>query len=749
MNFFGHGINRYFFKILFSFVLIILMPVGILGMVWYQMTGRQEKEYRTEHEIERMHSVLDEIERRIGAVESDVAVFIYGNEFRGYGSRVSSWEIGNALHNGVSALIQKNSVLASIYIYDTEQNKIYNSASRTYPVEEFYDTEWMALVEDRVHMQRLPWRISLDREVREQITGTSLNNIYGEKKYLSIVSQKLFGMYVLANIDIRLLGESVQAIYTLADGQEAGIMTKDGYILYNSRYGRVNQMMEIELSQAEENRGIYHWQDSDRIYFCGRMNSAGLYYIESYPVVEFYQAANSYGIYILGICTALAVVLILLANLLSQRLYRPIGRLYVGIEKAHTIASHNMKDELDVLFQVFNEMNQHYLSSVQEEKSHKEFMRMAKLRMLVCGNYSQDNFFVENNEVFQSEQNKRYQLLVCDISGYEQVGEDSYERFSFRLKSVINSYLQFVSKGMFTEMSDTIFTALYTVDLQEEGYIRNLLIQAVNQLTGQDNCFAVSPLFNKTESVRGFYEICCNTIENAAFFDLLKSNILLAKEPEEASFDYQNLVNYEAGFIRAVIGLDQEAVSRLLDDLSAELCKTQNREYAANVCLRILVTLDKEFGFSRGNGLDLIKTIQDKKTLSQIIDAMRDVLLTFMNRLHDDDMSGSSYCQEAKRYIEENYMRDMNVTEIADYLGISYAYLSKIFRSQAEGNGKLSEYLNVFRIEKSKEYLCQTNLALGEIAERVGYNNVQSFQRFFKKYENLTPGEYRKLKSRF
>lgn len=88
-------------------------------------------------------------------------------------------------------------------------------------------------------------------------------------------------------------------------------------------------------------------------------------------------------------------------------------------------------------------------------------------------------------------------------------------------------------------------------------------------------------------------------------------------------------------------------------------------------------------------------------------------------------------------------MKDMNITDTADFLNISYSYLSKIFRART--GVTLTDYLNNVRIEKSKEYLANTFMTLTEISEKVGYNNVQSYQRFFKKYINITPGDYRKL----
>ena len=88
-------------------------------------------------------------------------------------------------------------------------------------------------------------------------------------------------------------------------------------------------------------------------------------------------------------------------------------------------------------------------------------------------------------------------------------------------------------------------------------------------------------------------------------------------------------------------------------------------------------------------------------------------------------------------------LRDMNITDVADHLDISYSYLSKIFRTKT--GTTLTDYLNNARIEKSKEYLANTFLNIAQISEKVGYNNAQSYQRFFKKYMNITPGDYRKL----
>ena len=46
-------------------------------------------------------------------------------------------------------------------------------------------------------------------------------------------------------------------------------------------------------------------------------------------------------------------------------------------------------------------------------------------------------------------------------------------------------------------------------------------------------------------------------------------------------------------------------------------------------------------------------------------------------------------------------------------------------------------------MDKAKEMLQNPSLKLAEIAETLGMGNVQSFIRTFKKYEGMTPGQYR------
>lgn len=96
------------------------------------------------------------------------------------------------------------------------------------------------------------------------------------------------------------------------------------------------------------------------------------------------------------------------------------------------------------------------------------------------------------------------------------------------------------------------------------------------------------------------------------------------------------------------------------------------------------------------------------------------------------------------RYVEANYCNsDLTVGSIAEIFDMKVSYLSRFFKENREEN--LLQYINKLRVQKAKELLINTNFNLNEIAESVGLLNNVALIRCFKKYEVITPNEYRNM----
>lgn len=97
------------------------------------------------------------------------------------------------------------------------------------------------------------------------------------------------------------------------------------------------------------------------------------------------------------------------------------------------------------------------------------------------------------------------------------------------------------------------------------------------------------------------------------------------------------------------------------------------------------------------------------------------------------------------QYVEENYNTALSTRDIAGRFFMNTSYFSKLFHEQM--GCTFSNYLINVRVEKAKMMLTQTNMKLYDIAEAVGYTNVQYFSTIFKEKEGLTPSAFQQMRS--
>lgn len=101
-----------------------------------------------------------------------------------------------------------------------------------------------------------------------------------------------------------------------------------------------------------------------------------------------------------------------------------------------------------------------------------------------------------------------------------------------------------------------------------------------------------------------------------------------------------------------------------------------------------------------------------------------------------------SMIEEIKSYIRENYAdTGLGLTSVGTVFRISEAYLSTIFKEQTGIN--FADYLEQIRIGRACELLEENAYTISEIAQKVGYNSIQSFRRAFKRVKGISPREAR------
>lgn len=135
-----------------------------------------------------------------------------------------------------------------------------------------------------------------------------------------------------------------------------------------------------------------------------------------------------------------------------------------------------------------------------------------------------------------------------------------------------------------------------------------------------------------------------------------------------------------------------------------------------------------------------IEFIAYKHYLYQIIQFLSRQFEMIMNATGNPNRN--SVLDDILYYIDHNYQNNIKLEAIAPLFGYNSAYLGKIFNKTV--GESFNSYVDHIRIEHSKQLLLQKKFKVYEIAERVGYRNVDYFHKKFRKYVGESPVEFRK-----
>ena len=95
----------------------------------------------------------------------------------------------------------------------------------------------------------------------------------------------------------------------------------------------------------------------------------------------------------------------------------------------------------------------------------------------------------------------------------------------------------------------------------------------------------------------------------------------------------------------------------------------------------------------------------------------------------------------AKEYIDNNFSRDLTLSQVAKYIYLSDSYFAHSFKNKFGISPK--SYILKVRIDAAKKFLENTDMKVSEVAAAVGFSSQQRFNDIFRKHENVTPLKFR------
>lgn len=219
------------------------------------------------------------------------------------------------------------------------------------------------------------------------------------------------------------------------------------------------------------------------------------------------------------------------------------------------------------------------------------------------------------------------------------------------------------------------------------------------------------------------------------------------------NFYYHPSYALEQHLMNCIIRCDQMGAKEVLDQINnlerAKLAADPNRSLKNSlICSCTLFTRAIiEGGVLSEDAFNLsdvmIRQIEKTDSFYDLKDLEYEMVTCFIDTLKaTEKLKYNTVVNKAITFIHrEIHNNELSLEKIAEFAEVHPGYLSKVFK---ESVGMIiPEYINRRKIEDSKYFLLHTKSRLSEITQILGYCNQSYYTALFKKYTQMTPGQYK------
>lgn len=266
---------------------------------------------------------------------------------------------------------------------------------------------------------------------------------------------------------------------------------------------------------------------------------------------------------------------------------------------------------------------------------------------------------------------------------------------------------------------------------------------------------AIGSTIDKLEDMSKSYQVALKLIRNRFFYEedhiLNESSQLIFNKNESGDFkvrkDVLSINRVIDNLFYALEIEDKQAISQTCKEAIKQMIEADNSEYQIKrnfiqIVSAIQTKVLYEYKNNKTTLLNFtprifeIENQSNIKTLLLYTDSLLFEILENMDLDKTDNL-----VKKMINLIELNYNKNIKLDTLAEVLNYSRPYLGQLFKS---GTGEyFNTYLDKLRIEKGKKLLLG-EVKIYEVANRIGYSNVDYFYSKFKKYEGISPSSYRK-----
>lgn len=660
-----------------------------------------------------------------------------------YDNVSSALEVQHELLN----LNQKIAGVYSSYFYLSDSDYVISTDQGITPLDHYESTDWMKEALSKTTGIGGVW---YPRKLESGI------NVVSYVLPLNRLSTPTRGTIVLN------LKESHIADYFQSSGEDKRgyfLMEDDGTIISHEDKsllltdGHHLPFIEEMIQSSSQQGYSFHDSGNERLmYTWARSQQLGWWHVNIYSMDELMTKSHMLQRSIIVLTIIIIFIGAVLTFLIANWFSKPVRELARTVRNRRDLEVSN-RNELVFLEAAFKRM----------QKEEEELYTLLKAREVDARSLAIHNLL--RGEVTP----QIHELFPLPYFSIVIVSIDQYREYNSQTNPEARSYHRYV----FISKCDTLFPNMIHVQTVYQG--EGCFVIVLNDNCDQFNRSNIELQTALTDIQSSAFEIFGHTVtlgvssrgesgsevpnQVSEAMEVIKkrmtegsSGIFFWEKRADKDFKYMYPTNSER---RIVNYLTTGDIASILIELQVIRQEIQSAEYISydNILFIYNQLIGLTIKYLRENNINTARIFAGQRDIYSAIasidtlDDMEEYLNSFFT---DIGQHLSHFCPQDSYgeviiyYLQEHFCEDISFQDLAKEIGISYSYMRKIVY---ELTGKtLIDYTNMLRIEKAKQILCQEpRLTLTQVAEQVGYYNVQSLNRFFRKYEGMSPGNYKAL----
>lgn len=452
------------------------------------------------------------------------------------------------------------------------------------------------------------------------------------------------------------------------------------------------------------------------------------------PKIIAYEGGKVF--FILGILYTAVMILISFVVKPMKQLAERMGYIKNKDEKALEYIEHKIEE-----IETMNKTLQTRLSAL------RSYQRKKKIKDYLIGisEHSDISNLKDESDIFKV---KSYRVMIMEIYDLDLV-ENIFDKFNMSKELI----LKYFAEEVVCEVVDIDYKSIAFVmeellpkeDLEE---VLKCLVRHIDRNFNLKFTVVATNVYDDVMQMPKAYRTAKKILDYKYIFK--QERVIFQDRIKENSFNkYYYPIELESKLILRTLSSNEISVKRIIDEMfneknSSSMDKKYIKEFGVllyNTLNRIFIQLEEinENINVKDYNINEILAINDAALLKEVFQSKILEICKLTKIEEENDIESVKI--KIERYLDENYMIDISLENLADYLGHSFKYTSVLFKKVMGDNFK--NYLSIYRIEKAKELMQENEgLRIKDLAELVGYNSSNTFIRIFRKYEGISPGKY-------